>query len=435
MPLPKTLRNDAVLVEESNGPTQIKTLASSILEIASESYVLVFYGGKQKMEHQAARQNNTACCVYTDDSTSQSLIEVFEAMYSILVHDSYIENNSDSNNRNSNGNGSSHNGSNHSPSIQASRVRGIYFVDYTFEELPSVVGQVFPQITQCNFSKCNQLNSFRSTLLQFPSLTTLAARDCPALTSLSSLSSIPRNMTLQAIRLNNCGLIVTRDDDWEGGMIALGNTRSTGLVLNITSCRHLKRLPSSIRFLGNVLSCLRLENNLFLHFVPAALGDLALLAEFQLIDCPLIYALPVTMWRLRGDCKVSITGNDGLIQKIRRDTRSYQPKGVVDGTVISSAYFSQKVGKMKDYFQKARMRQFKAAVEVSILLRRARFRAIHRIYRPGGAGFYRSRDSFRIMMVGASELSDGESNDNDNFGQAPLALWEDDELCMTNDNR
>jgi hypothetical protein len=38
-------------------------------------------------------------------------------------------------------------------------------------------------------------------------------------------------------------------------------------------------------------------------------------------------------------------------------------------------------------------------------------------------------------MVGASELSDGESNDNDNFGQAPLALWEDDELCMTNDNR
>lgn len=55
---------------------------------------------------------------------------------------------------------------------------------------------------------------------------------------------------------------------------------------------------------------------------------------------------------------------------------------------------------MKAYYRQTRIRQFKATVDLSVLLRRARFRAIHRIYRPGGAGFYRCRDNFRMMVMG-----------------------------------
>jgi hypothetical protein len=46
---------------------------------------------------------------------------------------------------------------------------------------------------------------------------------------------------------------------------------------------------------------------------------------------------------------------------------------------------------MKAYYRQAHIRQFKATVDLPVLLRRARFRAIHRIYRPGGEGFYRCR--------------------------------------------
>ena len=431
----------------SNEDTQsnaadMKALASSVLQKAAKSYLLVFYG---KQIGNCCINNNTmpqnaACCVYTDP-TFQALNDLFQEMHAMLQSSQEHEDQDDNYNHDDNDDDYDNNAS-RSTSIQ-SCVRGIHFVDYTFNELPPIIGQVFTQITQCSFYKCHHLKSFRSTLLQFPSLVTLAARDCPSLTSLSSLSHIPINMALQAIRINNCGLRVSSQNDWEEGMVALGGSRSFGLVLHITSCRYLKRLPRSIIFLKSVLSCLRLEDNLELDYLPEALGGLKALVEFQLIHCPKVYRLPGTMMQLRGDCKVSITGNERLVLKIMNSremaiarmvcecncgndidirrgsvgvrsnttcstSTSTNTKKCHDCNVqvhrktmeASSSYYSQKVGKMKAYYRQARIRQFKATVDLSVLLRRARFRAIHRIYRPGGVGFYRCRDNFRMMSMG-----------------------------------
>jgi hypothetical protein len=308
----------------------------------------------------------------------------------------------------------------------SSVVRGIHFVDYEFSELPHNIGQLFPLVTQCSFYKCHQFTSFSSTLQQFSSLTTLAARDCPALTSLCSLSDIPPTTSLQAIRINNCGLTNSmtsnqttttndgnddddddngNDDDWEDAMRALGNTPSSGLVLNLTSCQQLKRLPTSLRHLRTVLSCLRLETNYNLNHLPESLGELNSMVEFQLINCPSIHSLPPSMQRLKGDCQVSITGNSRLITRISHDSNLCRKQisvdfgyGVGTSTRWASSYFSQKISRMKPYYHKNRMRQFRAMAELSILFQKSRYRAIHRIYRPGGAGFQRCRDNFQMTV-------------------------------------
>ena len=140
------------------------------------------------MPHQ-----NAACCVlaFYTDPTFQALNDLFKEMHIMLQSsqehddDNLIHDEDDNN-------------ASRSTSIQ-SCVRGVHFVYYTFNKVPPIIGQLFTQITQCSFYKCHQLTSFRSTLLQFPSLFTLAARDCPSLTSLSSLFHIPRKMALQAI--------------------------------------------------------------------------------------------------------------------------------------------------------------------------------------------------------------------------------------------
>ncbi len=269
-------------------------------------------------------------------------------------------------------------------------VRGLHFVDYEFSNLPNNIGRVFSGITQCTFYKCHELTSLSTTVRQFPSLSSLSVRDCHSFVSLSSLSEIPQETSLQALRINNCGLRITSDLDWEEAMKAIGNTTSTGLVLNITSCHHLRRLPASMKYLCRVLSCLRLESNYNLDCLPDVVSEMNSLIEFQLINCPSISALPPNMSRLRSECKVSITGNDNLIEKICKDISDNGSKG--------SSYFSQKVGKMQDYFRQSRLRQLNTIVRLSILLRRARLRANHRIYEPGGVGFLRCRDNFSMMV-------------------------------------
>ncbi len=278
-------------------------------------------------------------------------------------------------------------------------VRGLHFVDYEFNSLPNNIGLVFTRITQCTFYKCHELMSFSSTVKQFASLSSLSARDCQRLTSLSSLSDIPPQTSLQALRINNCGLCITSDHDWEEAMKAIGDTPSIGMVLNITSCNKLRRLPISMKYLGRVLSCLRLESNYNLNHLPDIICEMKSMVEFQLINCPAICSLPPSMSRLRNECKISITGNDNLIEKISQDIL----KG--NGSKESS-YFSQKIGKMKGHFIQSRVRQLKTLVNLTILLRRARLRANHRIYQPGGAGFLRCRAHFHMMVhvVGSQKL-------------------------------
>lgn len=381
------------------GDNNVTSLALSILDKSTKSFLLVFYGNQNGK--CSLLPGNAACCIYTDP-TYEAILELFDKMQSIILERQ-----------------------DQPPQTSysyTSVVRGIHFVDYEFEQVPPNIGPLFPHVTQCSFYKCHQFTSFCSTLEQFPSLTTLAARDCPALTSLDSLSCISPTMSLQAIRINNCGLVVSSNQDWDDAMQSLGRTPSSGLVLNITSCQSLRRLPSTVRHLRNVLSCLRLETNYNLNYLPDSLGELSSMVEFQLINCPSIHALPPSMQRLKADCKVSITGNTRLIQRISDDshlTHSSSREVSVDygyGVGTSSrwalSYFSQKISKMKPYYHQNQMRQFRATVELSVLLHRARFRAIHRIYRPGGAGFQRCRDSFQMTVQEWSSSGTGGSSNS-----------------------
>lgn len=400
-------------IEEDIGAMQTHTSnARSVLDKATSSYLLVFYGKKKSIDsfHQSS-----SCCVFTDPS-AESLEKLFQDVQSLLNQDI-----------------SSENMNNNVVQRDTCCVRGIHFVDYDFHQLPSNIGAVFPDVRQCSFYQCPNFDSFQSTLEQFPALTTIAARDCPSLTSLTSLYFIPDDIHLQAIRINNCGLIVEHQNDWEKGLKSLGKhglgNASSGLVLNITNCKHLKRLPSSIHYLRNVLSCLRLESNERLHYLPQSIGLLSRMVEFQLIHCPNIYALPTSMSRLRHDCKVSITGNEKLVRKIHNDLFFSQvqhweksmatnsdneemsdndrsstcPKTASRRVSLDLSYYSEKVQKMKAYYNQSRIRQFKATVDLTILLRRAKFRAIHRIYLPpdlgqqGGHGYYRCLERFDSM--------------------------------------
>ena len=365
MPLSIDTEQNGVCPPNKEEEQSIQSIAASIILKSKKSYILVFHG---KEVGNFAIPGNADSCVHTEP-TLESLSAILEEIHSVLSS-----------------------ASSPPPHETLSCVRGIHFVDYAFTHLPENIGRVFTEIKQVSFYKCHELSSFSSTLKQFPSLTSLAARDCHNLVSLSSLSDIPQQISLQAIRINNCGLRITSDGDWEEAMRALGDTPSGGLVLNITSCRHLKRLPSSMKYLSNVLSCLRLESNYNLNRLPEELGQLKYMVEFQLINCPSVYTLPPSMRCLKNDCKVSITGNNTLVERISNDTKKC--KGSKE-----SSYYSQKIGKMTGYFLQTRIRQLKATVMLSALLRRSRFRAIHRIYRPGGVGFLRSRDHFQMMVM------------------------------------
>ena len=342
------------------------------LQKSTKSYLLIFYGKKIGNCHLPG---NAACCIYIT-SSAEVLTQIFDEMHKILARASDVD----------------------GFDLLIPCVRGLHFVDYEFSHLPDNIGRVFSGITQCTFYKCHGLISLSSTVRQFLSLTSLSVRDCHNLTSLSSLSDIPRQTSLQALRINNCGLCIASDRDWEEAMKAIGNTPSMGLVLNITSCHHLRRLPTSMKYLGRVLSCLRLESNCNLDCIPDIISEMNTMVEFQLINCPSMYSLPPNMGRLRNDCKVSITGNDNLIEKICHDT-------VKDNGSKESSYFSQKIGKMQGHFLQSRVRQLKTVARLSVLLRRARLRANHRIYQPGGVGFLRCRDHFN-MMVGLHDSQD-----------------------------
>jgi hypothetical protein len=374
---------------EEDTPSEIDSAVSRISELAGNAYLIVFCG----KHHGCTRpppSTNKECCVFTEP-TLETITSIFTKIQEIQTS----TNNTDA------------------VPLALDSIRGLHFVGYSFPHLPDNIGHVFTNVKLCSFMSCGKLASLSTTVRQFPSLSSLSVIDCPALASLSSLSAVPEDINLQALRFNNCkNLRVTELDDWGDAMRALGKTSSAVLVLNITSCQNLRCIPPSISHLKNILSCLRLESNDNLSILPQELGELKSLAEFQLINCPCITSLPPSMCRLDDYCNVSITNNNNLIHKIFVDSKEEDEDGGRNGydmdelscyrlqTAESKAcmfYYSRKIILMDRYFKRCRMRNLRGVVRLSTLFRRARYRAVDRIYRPGGEGFIRCRKRFSDM--------------------------------------
>eukprot|EP00979_Chaetoceros_neogracilis_P011189 scaffold2719_cov266-Chaetoceros_neogracile.AAC.12 len=264
------------------------------------------------------------------------------------------------------------------------------FIDCDFTHLPSNLGRILADVQHCTFTNCPHLSSLESTVSQFTNLTVLVCRNCPSITSLSSLRSIHASSTLYNIAFKNCGIRVTPDDDWKEGLVALGRTEFQMCILTIQECHNLTCLPPTIRHLHKKqLTINLLSNDSLWQLPPMLLGEMFRLGNISLRKCPRIKNIPWSIGRLPL-CSLSFVSCPDLFQEFyKAGVAVKSDKILVSGNVHD----------FKLYFQAQRRRFFFQIVLLKIMLRRAGKRAIDRLYRPGGAGYERSKERFELMTL------------------------------------
>lgn len=263
------------------------------------------------------------------------------------------------------------------------------FIDCGFTQLPANLGQVLIRVQHCTFTNCPNLSSLESTVSQFPNLTVLVCRNCPSMTSLSSLKSIHVSSTLYNIAFKNCGVRITPDDDWSEGLKALGETNFQMCILTIQDCHDLTCLPSSVRYLAKKELTINLLSNDSLWKLPPVLGRMFKIGDISLRKCPQIKNIPWSIARLPL-CSLSFVSCPKLLQEFSKAGIPVKSDKIL---------VSENVHDFEVYFQSQRRRFFFQIVLLKIMLRRAGQRAIGRLYRPGGEGYERSRKRFEIMRM------------------------------------
>ena len=254
------------------------------------------------------------------------------------------------------------------------RISKIRFIHYTFQEFPdNIGGATFPQITSCTIANCRNLISVGSIVRHFARIELLDILSCPGFTSLQSLSDIPNRSNLCMLKIKNCGLVCTNGNDWDEGIEALSRSRYP-LEVVIQECRQLNAIPSSIQYLQN-LSSLTLDLLPKLTILPPEIGSLTSLTLLTLKNTGLL-TLPPEIGRLKSSCEVFIQGSKIL----------YPPK-CYRGSIVA----------MRKCFAERRVKVLRGFIRLSILLRRARSRAVERLFKPGGDGYKRCRDNFITM--------------------------------------
>jgi hypothetical protein len=263
------------------------------------------------------------------------------------------------------------------------------FIDCGFTQLPANLGQVLIRVQHCTFTNCPNLSSLESTVSQFPNLTVLVCRNCPSMTSLSSLKSIHVSSTLYNIAFKNCGVRITPDDDWSEGLKALGETNFQMCILTIQDCHDLTCLPSSVRYLAKKELTINLLSNDSLWKLPLVLGEMLKIGDISLRKCSQIKNIPWSIARLPL-CSLSFVSCPKLLQEFSKAGIPVKSDKIL---------VSENVHDFEVYFQSQRRRFFFQIVLLKIMLRRAGQRAIGRLYRPGGEGYERSRKRFEIMRM------------------------------------
>mmetsp|Transcript_6031 Transcript_6031/g.13191 ORF Transcript_6031/g.13191 Transcript_6031/m.13191 type:complete len:351 (+) Transcript_6031:274-1326(+) len=256
------------------------------------------------------------------------------------------------------------------------------------EYLPENLDRLFPSVVNIHIVNCPLFSSL-STAVARRHLTHLCCRDCPSLTSLASLSSLPIDSQLQTLSFHGCGLAVTKDDDWGAGMEALARTRRNDrgyLSISITGCEALTHIPSSIGKLKDTIKesiSIYLKQNINLAHLPYEIGNITNLKIIGLDNCPKISHLPWTLSRLDAGVSIDLSNMWGLLSNMRL-TKAAKAFGPPFFTIEPTAR----------YFVYARKKFYHGLFWLVVYFGRARKRAIERLYAPGGTRYEESRERF-----------------------------------------
>jgi len=299
------------------------------------------------------------------------------------------------------------------------QIARIQFNWYQFEEFPrEVVGRTYRGLRHVDIRQNSSLTCIESIIAQLPNLSSLNVSDCPNLRTLAPIAKYTsqdddesrsslnlnnnnddvsnqpsigretsnnqthRSLNLRHLWIRGCNLSTMSKKEWSAVFEAL--SQSSGPLERMTLSRNRMRfLEGGIGKLQS-LSYLFLEDNYSagddcvgdrgMRFeLPMELGSLKNLRFLSLCGNNITH-LPRTMGRLNPNCDVHLQRNPNLV---------YPP-----------APHAKSVTSMRHYFHQERMALFRGTVLFIPHVKKSKFRANERLYRPGGSGYHVCKDRF-----------------------------------------
>lgn len=183
--------------------------------------------------------------------------------------------------------------------------------------LPKCLSSLFPCATRVIIQNCRSFHRLSSAVFH-DKIKRVTYMDCPSVTSLSSLESIPTGADLRSLAFVWCGLSTDEGDSWSAGFKALSQL-SHNLDIEISHCDELSSLPSTIALLRE--SCcyeikITLASNPNLKSLPPGLGDVAKLRRLTISNCPEIESLPWQLLRLNAYTSFELVNMPKLLTKL-----------------------------------------------------------------------------------------------------------------------
>ncbi|KAL7517305.1 hypothetical protein ACHAWX_002239 [Stephanocyclus meneghinianus] len=292
------------------------------------------------------------------------------------------------------------------------QIARIQFNWYQFEEFPGeIVGRTYRGLRHVDIRQNSSLTCIESIIAQLPNLSSLNVSDCPNLHTLAPIAKYAsqdddesgsslnlnyndestnqspigretsnnqthRSLNLRHLWIRGCNLSAMTRNEWSAVFEAL--SLSSGPLERMTLSRNrMSFLEGGIGKLES-LSYLFVEDNYSVggngigdrgtrFDLPVELGSLKNLRFLSLCGNNLTH-LPRTLGRLNPNCDVHLQRNPNLV---------YPP-----------APHSGSVKSMRQYFHQERMALLRGMVLLVPHVKRSKFRANERLYRPGGSGYY-----------------------------------------------
>lgn len=240
------------------------------------------------------------------------------------------------------------------------RIRKVYFVAYNFATLPDtpVFGTTYTNLRHVDIRDNDEFNDISPILRQIPNLTSLNVSDCPGLTSLLPIATVPmetrRNLALKHLWVRGTSLAGMTVGEWEGVFLALA--QSSGLMERLALCRNeMAALPCSVVLLCSSLTYLFVEDMPGIA-IPEVIGSMRKLRYLSLAGNDL-KRLPRTIGRLGNSdtFDINLHRNPNLLSPPPEYQHSFEA--------------------IREYLHMERMRFFRGMIRFYPYMRRARLRA------------------------------------------------------------
>ncbi|KAK1735103.1 hypothetical protein QTG54_014169 [Skeletonema marinoi] len=272
-----------------------------------------------------------------------------------------------------------------------SRIHRIQFCWYQFPQFPTLT-DAYVNIQHVDIRQNASLTSIDSIITQLPNLTSFNLSDCPNVRTLAPLASVAlsendatngeydssrrhNSLALKHLWVRGCSLSNMTNEEWANVFEALAG--SSGPLERLTLSRN------NISYLhGNIgkvtsLTYLFLEDNSACgsngFVIPGEIGSLHNL-RFASLCGNNIMKLPRQVAHLNPNCDVYLHRNPNL---------RYPPP-----------QYQMSIKMMRHFFHQERMKIFRGSVLLIPHLTRARWRALERLYQPGGSGYFGCKERF-----------------------------------------